>query len=248
MSNLPLTVMPSSTVELPVLGKTIRVRAMTIREEKNLLTAKDAGNTEDIEFCISELIKECSYNKVSPDELTEPDIIALFLKIVELSKGPCVTHTYICHNKTDEGKECLNRINVMVDLRNVKFSGCAKTNLVKIQDNITLELVYPTNEIFKKAAESSKTEIETQLKVYAYSVKSIMQGDDIYTEYTDDEIYEWFLGLNEDSLKKVADFFNTIPKATLTYDIVCPKCGYKETVTLTRISDFFTQDTQETLS
>ena len=122
MEKLPLTIVPSSTVKLPVAGKEIRVRAMNIREEKNLLTAKDAGNTDDILFCINELVKACTYGKLDFENLSIPDVTALFLKIVELSKGPTCVHTYICHNKVD-GEDCLGQIEVEVDLRNVKFIG-----------------------------------------------------------------------------------------------------------------------------
>ena len=69
-----------------------------------------------------------------------------------------------------------------------------------------------------------------------------MQGDSIYTEYTDEEIYNWLLDMNEESVKKIAVFFDSTPKASLSYDIVCPKCGYKETVILTDLEDFFGQD------
>ena len=241
MSKLPLTTVPSSTVELPVLKKTVRVRAMNIREEKNLLTAKDAGNSEDIEFCITELIKECTYGSVDFESLTDPDVIAIFLKIVELSKGSTCVHTYVCHNMVD-GQECLAHINVEVDLRKVKFDTKNVSNLVTIQDGITVELQYPTNEIYKKVIKKAKTEVEAKLMIFAFCIKSVMQGDSIYTEYTDEEIYNWLLDMNEESVKKIAAFFDSTPKASLSYDIVCPKCGYKETVILTDLEDFFGQD------
>ena len=50
---LPLTTIPSSTVKLPVLKKEVRVRAMNIKEEKNLLIAKDAGDVNDVLFSIN---------------------------------------------------------------------------------------------------------------------------------------------------------------------------------------------------
>lgn len=242
MEKLPLTIVPSSTVKLPVVGKEIRVRAMNIREEKNLLTAKDAGNTDDILFCINELVKACTYGKLDFENLSIPDVTALFLKIVELSKGPTCVHTYICHNKVD-GEDCLGQIEVEVDLRNVKFNGGKISNLIQLDNNIVLEMQYPTPEIYKEAIDkSNENPLETQLRVYSYCIKSVIQGENVYNEFTKDEIYNWVLDMNDSVLQKFTDFFNDIPTATLTYDIVCPKCGHKETVTLTNIEDFFTQD------
>ena len=95
---LPLTTIPSSTVKLPVLKKEVRVRAMNIKEEKNLLIAKDAGDVNDVLFSINELVKECTYGELNFDTLTIPDVAALFIKIIELSKGATTTHSYICRN------------------------------------------------------------------------------------------------------------------------------------------------------
>lgn len=246
MEKLPLTIVPSSKVKLPVLGKEYRVRAMNIREEKNLLTAKDAGNSDDILFCINELVKACTYGKLDFENLSIPDVIALFLKIVELSKGPICIHNYICHNKV-EGEnglqDCLGKIEVEVDLRNVKFEKPKGNNLINLSNGIILEMKYPTPEIYKIAIEEAKENpLETQLRVYAYCIKSVIQGETVYNEFTKEEIYNWVLDMNDSVLQKFTDFFNDIPSASLSYEIVCPKCGYKETVTLTNVEDFFTQD------
>lgn len=261
---LPLTIVPSSTVMLPVLKKEYRVRAMNIREEKNLLTAKDAGNTDDVLFAINELVKECTYGNLDFDTLAVPDVVALFVKIIELSKGPTCVHTYICRNTVqdnDNQVECGQEINVTVDLRTIKFSEGNTNNLIELQDGITIELMYPTPEIYKAAINDSKVvvqengkdvtkinEAEARLRAYAYCIKSVIQGENIYTEYTHDEVYNWLLDMNETVLKRLIDFFNNIPTASLTYDVVCPKCGHKETITLTGLDDFFTQDIPGILS
>ena len=242
MEKLPLTIVPSSTVKLPVNGKEYRVRAMNIREEKNLLTAKDAANTDDILFCINELVKECTYGKLDFNNLCVPDVIALFLKIIELSKGPTCVHTYICHNEVN-GEDCLGKIEVEVDLRTVKFNGGKRDKLITLPGGIILEMQYPTAEIYNSAMrDAHEHPLETQLRAYAYCIKSVIQGETVYNEFTRDEIYEWVLNMDESILNEFKKFFDDIPSASLTYDIVCPKCGHKETVTLTNVEDFFTQD------
>lgn len=248
---LPLTTMPSCMVKLPVCKQEVRVRAMNIREEKILLTAKDAGNTDDILFAINNLIKECTYGKLDFDTLTIPDITALFIKIIELSKGTSCLHHYICHNiikdENNNEKECGEHITVSVDLKNIKFSENKNEPIIEIQDNIIINLQYPTPEIYKAAFEDSKrdkniNETEIQLRVYAYCIKSVIQGETIYTEYSREEIFNWLLNMNENVLEKFIDFFNNIPSASLTYEVKCPKCGYKEDITLTGLDDFFMQD------
>lgn len=239
-TKLPLTTVPSSEVELPILKKTYRVRAMTIKEEKNLLTAKDAGNDDDIHFAISELVKECTYGELDFNALALADIVALFIKIVELSKGPVVTHTYICHNKKDDGTDCLGKISVNVDLRNVKFNGEEQSNLINLGNGIIAEMTYPTPAIYKAAFEDSgQSELDNKLHIYAYCIKSVIQGENIYNEFTNEEIYNWLLTFDESALKELNKFFENMPQAVLAYDIICPNCGHKETVTLTELNDFF---------
>lgn len=249
--SLPLTTVPSGMVKLPVSKQEIRVRAMNIREEKILLTAKDAGNTDDILFAINNLVKECTYGKIDFDKLTIPDITALFIKIIELSKGTTCIHRYICHNtikdENNNEKECGTSIDVVVDLKEIKFSGGEESPNIKIQDDIIVNLKYPTTEIYKSAFEDSTknnevNNVEAQLRIYAYCIASVIQGDTIYTEYTREEIYNWLLNMNENVLEKFINFFNDIPSASLTYEVKCPKCGYKEDITLTGLDDFFTQD------
>lgn len=236
---LPLTEIPSGEVALPVLKKTVRVRAMNIKEEKILLMAKDAGDNSDIIFSIKELVKECTYGELDFTNLSIPDIIALFIKIVELSKGPVSNHTYICHNDVD-GHECGGHISVDVDLRNVKFTGGAESNLVHLPNEIIVELKYPTPEIYKEAIEESKdNQLEAKLRIYAYCIASVVQGETVYNEFTKEEIYDWLLSLPETVLEGFNKFFDDVPQASLTYEVKCPKCGYSETVTLTELEDFF---------
>jgi hypothetical protein len=238
--NLPLTEIPSGEVELPVLKKTVRVRAMNIKEEKNLLTAKDAGEDADVVFSIKELVKACTYTDIDFTNMALPDVIASFIKIVELSKGPISHHTYICHNKTKGGTDCGGKISIDVDLRNVKFTGGAETNLVHLPNNIIVELRYPTPEIYKDAIEQSKDDqIDAKLRIYAYCIVSLVQNEEVYNEFSKEEIYDWLVALPETALIEFNKFFDSIPQASLTYDVKCPKCGYSETVKLTELEDFF---------
>lgn len=248
MSNLPTIHITTSAVDLPVTKSSVRVRAMNVREEKILLTAKDAGQQEDVLFAINELVKACTYDSLDFARLPGPDVIALFIKIVELSKGPKTVHTYICQNEV-EGKKCGGRIDVPVDLREIRFEGGEVDPLVRVQDDIQIELTYPNPELVRQAMadcvakdeDGNPDEIEAQLRLFAYSIKSVVTNTQIYTEFTKEEAYEWFLGLPDSALANVTKFFEDTPHAILQYVVACPKCGHSETVTLTNIDDFFTQ-------
>lgn len=251
---LPITEIPSSTVNLPVLKKDVRVRAMTIKEEKNILTAKDAGDTDDILYSISELVKACTYDSLDFETLPMPDIIAIFIKIIKLSKGTVCTHNYICHNMVEDKdgnpQECLCKFSSDVDLDNIVFRGGSESDTIHLNNGIVISMKYPTPEIYEKARQKATKdneldETDFHLRVYAYCISNVIQGSDIYTEFTDDEIYEWFLSLNEKELEKFVPFFENVPVAELKYTVTCPKCQHTETITLRGLDDFFTQDILE---
>lgn len=255
---LPLTEIPSSTVVLPVLKKEVRVRAMNIKEEKILLTAKDAGDKKDVMFSISELVKACTYDELDFNTLSIADIVAIFIMILKLSKGTTAVHSYICHNEINENgksKECGNVFTVDVNLDDIVFKGGDIKPVIELNNGIVLNMRYPTPSIYEKATndaikvhEDGRKELdeaEMYLRAYAYCIKSIIKGNDVYSEFTDDEIYEWFISMNENTLEKIIPFFESLPIAELTYEVKCPKCGHSETVTLRGLDSFFTQDMSE---
>lgn len=252
---LPTTTIPTSEVFLPILKKKYRVRAMNIKEEKILLTSKDAGDINDILYAIRELIKECTYGELDFNTLSIPDLSVLFIKIIELSKGTKSQHTYRCKNEieTENGKMiCNNLINVDVDLNDIKITGETTNFDIELQDGIFAHMKYPSPEIYKSARDDSiqinknGEEIvsgeEISLRVYAYCIESVIQGDHVYSEFTPEEAYHWLCSMNESVLENIIPFFENIPTVSLKYIVKCPKCGYEEEINISGLDGFFTQD------
>lgn len=235
-----------SVITLPVAGISTKVYGFTIKEQRNLVLAKDAADANEIEEVIISLLKN-KVPEVDIESLTMTDIIFLFISMLRLSKGVAQKFSYICKSTLEDGL-CNTKIDVDVSLDNFVINKSEKfsnSKLVHVADNINIELVYPTYRHYKelKAYESNKTEYIFRL--YSKCISAVYSGEDANTEFTDDEIYDWIMSLPGTVLSDFESFINSIPTLSLKYDVVCPKCGSSKSVVINNIIDFFTRASQE---
>ena len=244
---LPITEIPTNKITLPVLKKKVTVRAMTSQEEKILLIAKEAGTTSEVIDSIKNLITACIYSdpkKIIIEELCTTDIVALFIAIIDISKGSEINHIYRCINKIN-GKECSEKIVVNVDLKKVKYTTNNVSDIIKVADNVYVKLSYPDTIEYEKAQkESNDDKFDYELRLCAYSIDSVIENDNSI-EFSDEEIYEWTKKLPISVVSKIKEFISNMPKAILEYDVICPKCKNKSHIKLTTLEDFFTNDIPE---
>lgn len=232
--NLPNIPMPEQFVELPVLKKTVTIRAMSTSEEKLLLLAKDAGSDDDILHSIMNLIKSClKTTDIDVDHLYVPDIMALFINIIDISKGSEITHLYRCNNIVD-GQTCNTEFTVIADLKEVKFTNNEQKDLINAQHGIFIKLKYPDI--------STIQEMNKKIELEPLCIESIINGDEIITEFSTQEIVEWYESLPVSITKQIHDFLYSMPTPYLEYKTVCPRCGAENIIRVTSLKDFFTND------
>lgn len=234
---MPLT----KKVQLPISKKEARVTAFKIAEEKLLLLHKDSTE-EEVEDILLNLIKEKT-SGVDINELTMVDITVLLINIIDLSRGMNRNFTYKCNKKDEEGKSCGTLINLTVNALDYTISGESQNNrLVTVGDNMKCELEYPSYNLIKQLKKYDESEMLVRL--YSKLIKAIYHGDDVYTNFTDEEIYEWTQDLPHKASKEFEEFLQSLPEIILEYDVKCPKCGTSDHYIVKDILDFFIFDTQ----
>ena len=67
----------------------------------------------------------------------------------------------------------------------------------------------------------------------------IYLGKEVYTDFSDEEISEWLLTLDETALEKFKTFFEDMPSVSLTVPIECKKCGMKTSISYDGLEGFF---------
>lgn len=240
---LPKIMPLSREVELPISKKRVRVYAFKIAEEKLLLLHKDATEQE-LEDIIIELIRSKT-DGVDVDTLTMVDIIVLFLNIVDISRGVNRHFTYKCNTRNEEGNKCGTLIEVDVNMADYKIVGEVQNNkLVTVGDGIVVELEYPAYKVIRELSKKQENEVDYIIRLYSKLIVAVYQGEEAYTDFDSEEIYQWTLDLPHTVLKEFDDFIASIPEIVVEYDVICPKCGTSDHYTVKNIIDFFTYDTQ----
>ena len=91
-----------------------------------------------------------------------------------------------------------------------------------------------------------KIKLETQSPLYSDLVNNKQLFDDsfteeeVYNDFTDEEMEEWITKLNQKQFAKITDFLANMPKLSQKVEWTCSKCGEKDTVVLEGLQAFFT--------
>lgn len=237
------------SVKLPVLGKTVRVQSFTLKEEKILVMNSEFGENEnDIYTAVLELVRACLVDKIDVESLTQTDVIALFIKILEISKGTEVTQVYVCQAEK-EGKPCKKRIEVVTNLSEyevVRPEKADDANIIPVTDSIKIAVEYPTFRHFMEYNQTDDSQGEATIQLFAKCITEVYNGDNVSvrgTDFSEEEIIQWVEGLTTKQLEKFSEFIGTMPYIRKTMEIVCPQCGNKETKDVMSLADFFSFDT-----
>lgn len=240
---LPKIVLPSTVVTLPVSGDAVRVYAYDLNQEKNLLIAKDAGSESDVMDAILQLLKHCVPEK-NVESYCVPDIITMFINILDISKGSTTNLVYSCQSEVD-GKVCGAEIPVTVNIKNIKMSGTVSSGMISITDSISVHMKYPSMKTIKELEKYDSDDILYTLKMYSLCIDEVYNGEDVTTEFSEKEIFDWMMTLPRKALTEFSKFFENMPTLSMKVDIICPKCGNKETIDYKGLDSFFISGTQE---
>jgi hypothetical protein len=236
-------------VKLPISELTIRIKAYTLAEEKNfILLAEAAGDKADIIFTVVELVRGCVVkpNDFDPEDLCMTDVCVAFLKICEISKGNMLDLNYRCL-KTVNGEKCNGKIPVQINITDYKIeypNDMSPKDIkkpVKLWNDISVTINYPSMKDLRAidAVNGKKEKIEANFRAVCNSIDTVYQNKEAFTDFTKEELYEWFLQLPFSVFDEIKDRFETIPLITKTIDLECPDCGNKSQVKLRSLEDFF---------
>jgi hypothetical protein len=238
---LPKIDTPVYELTLPLSKKNIRFRPFLVKEQKNLMMALEANDSDTIEKNIKQVLINCTINDdVDFDDLPIVDIEYYFLNLRARSIGEIVELKYRCNNEVD-GMECSNIMETSIDVLDIKVEGISEDDsLIQITDQIVMKLKYPR---FGSLNQFSKVDDATELAInmIADSVEYIFDGEQYYyaNEVSKNEIVEFIEGLNQTQFSKIEVFFDNIPKLNKMVNIKCSKCGFDHVIYVEGLEDFF---------
>lgn len=234
---LPKIAVPKFKLKLPSNGKEVFFRPFLVKEEKTLLMAVEGGEDTDITESVINIIESCVEYKGNIRDLPFFDIEYLFVNLRARSVNNIINLKLRHGTDTD----CTHVTDYELNLENVKVEFPKKaSNKIMLDDNVGLVLRYPrlsdVNNI-KDTVRSSK--IEKIFDELANNVESVFDSENVYEDFTKEEMVDYIGQLNKEQFLKVIEFFENSP--TVSYDIkyTCSACGKEEFIPLRGLNSFF---------
>jgi hypothetical protein len=209
---LPKIDLPVYEMTLPSSQEKIKFRPFTVKEEKILLVAQESGEPEQQIVAVKQIVNNCLLD----NDVSE---FAMFdLEYVMLSLRAKAVDNKIPFAITDEDTQ--EKVELELDLDMVKLeTNPEHTNRVKINDDYTLFLKYPTIDEFIKIATSDPNDPLTSYFILISCLDKVASEDEVFnfSEYTQEDIDKFMEDVSSDVVRGIEKFFSTMPE--LRYDV-----------------------------
>ena len=135
----------------------------------------------------------------------------------------------------DDGETAVD-VKFMVNDVKVHFPK-GHTNVIKISEDITVEMKYPDLEYFTKV--NFIGEEPDVYELVAKCIKRVYVGEEDYSSFTLDESKAWIEALTNTQFDAIQQFFETMPTLRHVLKVKNPKTKVVNEVVLEGLSDFF---------
>jgi len=236
---LPKIATPTYELELPSTGKTIAYRPFLVKEEKVLVIALESEDTKQITTAIKAVLRNCVLTKgVKVESLPTFDIEYLFLNIRGKSVGEELEVNIVCPDDEE------TNVPVFIDLDDIQVQkDDGHTNKIKLDDNLMMEMKYPSLEQFIKNnfEFDEKNAMDQSFDLIATCIDKIYTEDEVWAtaDCTKKEVKEFLESMNSSQFKEIEKFFETMPKLSHTIKVKNPKTKVESEVVLEGLASFF---------
>ena len=236
---LPKIATPTYELELPSTGKTIQYRPFLVKEEKLLVLALESEDTKQITTAIKAVLKSCILTKgIKVDHLPTFDIEYLFLNIRGKSVGEDLEINITCPDDNE------TQVPVTINLDDIQVEKKEEhTNQIKVDDNIMMEMKYPSlNEFIKTNFDlNEKNQMEQSFDLIGSCIDKIYTQEEVWAtdDCTKKEMNEFLESMNSSQFKEIENFFTSMPKLSHTIKVTNPKTKVKSDVILEGLASFF---------
>jgi hypothetical protein len=236
---LPKISTPTYELELPSTQKKVRYRPFLVKEEKVLLIALETEDTKEITNAIRAVIKSCVLTRgIKVETLPTFDIEYLFLNIRGKSVGEVIEVNLIC---PDDGVTEVKKNIPIDDIKIQRTDG--HTNQIKLDDNIMMELKYPSLDQFIKNNFdfTEGNQMDQSFELIGSCIDKIYTEEEVWTasDCTKKELKEFLESMNSSQFKEIESFFETMPKLSHTIRVKNPNTEKESDVVLEGLASFF---------
>ena len=236
---LPKISTPTYELVIPSSKKKVKYRPFLVKEEKILIVAMESEDTKQIASAVKDVIKSCIITRgVKVEELSTFDIEYLFLNIRGKSVGEEIEVNVYC---PDDGE---TQVPVTIDLDDINvIKNDEHTNKIKLDENLMMEMRYPSLDEFIKNNFDFKSEnaMDQSFNLIASCINNIFSDEEVWAaeDCTKKEIKEFLEQMNSAQFKDIEKFFETMPKLSHKIKVTNPKTKVESEVVLEGLASFF---------
>ena len=233
---LPNIVTPEFVTNLPSTKQQIKFRPFLVKEEKVLLMAQEGKDPNEIQNAVVNILQACILDDIDITSLPLFDIEWLFLQLRSKSVSEVIELSF----RHAEKEDCNHLNNVEINVEDIKIVYNEKhSNKIPLEKGVGIEMYYPSLRVAANF-NSENFSVQDVFDMIQTSVKSIYDENQVYNDFTQEELTQFLDKLNQSHLKKFMDFFETMPKLKYQLKYKCEKCGEEVTHNLEGLLDFFT--------
>lgn len=227
------------SMTIPSTGETVKYRPYLVKEEKVLLQAFESRDTAMCLQAMSDTIAACLDPNANVDvsRLATFDIEFMFTQLRAKSVGETSTIVIRCKNK-----ECHHGNEFSIDLDALTVDVPKGKNIIKITDNISVEMRYPTyDSLVSGDVENTQNDMNGALKLLCGCIAAVLTDEErIDTSgQSEEELMEFLQSMTATQMKSLTEFLQDMPALTHTAQFKCEKCGTDNELELKGLSDFF---------
>jgi|TARA_B110000977_G_scaffold197107_1_gene278878 hypothetical protein len=231
---LPKLETKTYTLTLPSTGKEIKYRPFLMKEQKTMMMAQESQKDNEIVDVMSQLITDCTFNKV--DAKTSPlfDAEYIFLKLRSKSVGEKVKVVVTCPDDKETKTE------VEIDISEVE---CHMTDdhsdTVEITDEVKIIFNYPLlTDFTSHSKDISQTDL--MFKMINQCIKEIHYGETVYNkvDLSEKDTNEFMDSLSTSQFTSISKFFDSMPKLRHVIKVTNPNTKVEGEVLLEGLQSF----------
>ena len=236
---LPKISTPTYELEIPSLKKTIKYRPFLVKEEKILIIAMESEDPKQIAEAVKNVIGNCIISRgIKVEQLATFDIEYLFLNIRGKSVGESVDILITC---PDDGTTQVP-MSINLDDIQVEFDK-EHSRDIKLDDNLTLRMRYPSMQEFVKSnfVVGEEISVDDTFDMIISCIEQIYSEEESWaaSDSTKKELKEFLEQLTSQQFKDIEKFFETMPKLSHTIKVKNPNTEVESEVVLEGLTSFF---------
>ena len=231
---LPKINVPTYELEVPSTKDKITYRPFLVKEEKILLLAMEESDEAHIARALKQIVANCTFDSLDVNTMPLFDLEYIFLNIRAKSVGETADLKLLCPDDNKTYAEVSLPLNEV----KVEFSK-DHTNEIKVTDDITIIMAYPTYELL--GMNQDEMTMEKTFKLIEDCTARVIDGETIHerADFNSEDLREFYDSLSSQQFLEVQKFFETMPRLRHKIEVINPKTKKKNKITLEGLQSFF---------